>query len=58
METKPGYQTSESWLSACGGVAIVQIASASADPRVHMVACAALAVLGGVYAWMRTKAKA
>ena len=57
METKPGWQTSEAWLTGIASWLMHDVMAESTDWRVQAAAAMGTALVAAFYIWSRTKVK-
>lgn len=57
MEPKPGWQTSEAWLTGIIAWLMHDVMEASSDWRVQSSAAIGAAIVAGFYIWSRARVK-
>tara|TARA_R110000787_G_scaffold186566_4_gene298283 strand:+ start:8340 stop:8522 length:183 start_codon:yes stop_codon:yes gene_type:complete len=57
MKTKPGWQTSEAWLTGIVAWLMSDVMEASDDWRVQSAAAIGASIVAGFYIWSRTRVK-
>lgn len=57
METKPGWKTSEAWLTGIASWLMHDVMAESTDWRVQATAAMSVAIVAAFYIWSRTTAK-